>query len=451
MTRLFLFVVLAASFIFLSATKNPRQGKKPNILIILADDLGYGDLRSFGSLDMQTPTIDALANNGIRFTKFYANSSVCSPTRASLLTGCYPEMVGVPGVIRTDTTNSWGYLSQAATLLPVLLKKQGYHTALIGKWHLGLEKPNRPTDRGFDLFHGFLGDMMDDYNTHLRHNINYMRLNEKEIYPKGHATDLFSDWAVDYIQSRKKEEAPFFLYLAYNAPHDPVQPPAEWLQKVKDREPQMPEKRAKLVALIEHMDDGIGRVVQALKKSGAYENTLIIFASDNGGRLDLGANNGPVRSGKGSMYEGGLKVPVCALWPQKMQKGTTSDRLYLTMDVFPTVLDAAGVLYAKKGIDGRSFYPLLVNAKDTVAERPVFFCRREGDAEYGGKTIDAVRQGNWKLLQNTPYSAMELYNLKEDPTEQNNLITTQKEKFLELSALQRSHLQRTGAVPWQKQ
>ena len=432
-----------------TSAPNVQAQDQPNILLILVDDLGYGDLRSFGSKDMQTPNIDALVNGGLRFNNFYANSSVCSPTRASLLTGRYPELVGVPGVIRTDSTNSWGHLHSKAAMLPALLKKGGYQTALIGKWHLGLQAPNLPNEKGFDFFHGFLGDMMDDYYSHLRHNRNYMRLNDQEIKPQGHATDLFTQWAVDYLESKEARKAPFFLYLAYNAPHDPIQPPTEWIKKVQVRQPGMSDKRAKLVAFIEHLDAGIGSVIQSLKRSGLYNNTLIVFTSDNGGRLDLGANNGALRSGKGSMYEGGLKVPAAILWSQKMKQGRVSNSVQLTMDLFPTMLDAAGVAYDKQSIDGVSFYPMLIGGEEVPSDRPVFFIRREGDAEYGGKTIDAVRKGNWKLLQNTPFSPRELYNLQEDPLEQHNLIEAQKEKFRELSALQRLQVQKGGAVPWQ--
>jgi arylsulfatase A-like enzyme len=451
MIKILLIFFTAFPLLFSSAAKFPKASKKsPNILVILADDLGYNDLSSFGSKDIRTPNIDAIVNSGVRFTNFYANSSVCSPTRASLLTGRYPELAGVPGVIRTDVTNSWGYLSQKITLLPALLKVHNYHTALVGKWHLGLEPENHPNKRGFDFFHGFLGDMMDDYMTHLRENINFMRLNQQEINPKGHATDLFSDWTVDYIKEQQNKKGPFFLYLAYNAPHDPIQPLTEWVQKVRAREPNISEKRASLLALIEHMDAGIGKVIQALKSTGAYENTIIVFTSDNGGRLDLGANNGYTRSGKGSMYEGGLKVPAGIFWPGQPITPITSDRIHLTMDIFPTLLEAAGINYNKSMIDGTSFYQLLQNKKDTFSERTVFFCRREGDAEYGGKTIDAVRKGDWKLLQNCPFASRELYNIKEDPLEQNNLALSNKEKFRELSNLQRRHLQRSGNVAWQK-
>src|SRR5690606_13422882 len=153
-------------------------------------------------------------------------------------------------------------------LLPEVLKNQGYHTALIGKWHLGLELPNTPNERGFDYFHGWLGDMMDDYVLKRRHDSNYMRKNHQIIDPPGHATDLFTEWSVNYIKERAKEKQPFFLYLAYNAPHFPVQPPEEWLKKVQARKPNITEKRAKLVAFIEHLDDGIGQVINALKASG---------------------------------------------------------------------------------------------------------------------------------------------------------------------------------------
>jgi len=258
-----------------SQTKPYNPDKKPNILVILVDDLGYGDLSSYGAKDLRTPNIDQLMANGMRFDNFYANCPVCSPTRASLMTGRYPDMVGVPGVIRTHPTNNFGYLSPDAVMLPTMLKKAGYHTAIIGKWHLGLESPNIPNERGFDHFHGFLGDMMDDYYTHLRHGYNYMRLNKQEIHPEGHATDLFTQWAIEYIRGRINKKQPFFLYLAYNAPHTPIQPPEEWLEKVKKREKGIDSKRAKIVALIEHLDYSIGKVIQALKDAGLYKNTGI--------------------------------------------------------------------------------------------------------------------------------------------------------------------------------
>ena len=209
------------------------QTAKPNILIILADDLGYGDLSSYGARDIRTPHIDSIGRNGIRFTDFYSNCPVCSPTRAALLSGRFPGRAGVPGVIRTDPANSWGYLAPEATLAPVPLARAGYHSGIVGKWHLGLESPNTPTERGFDFFRGFLGDMMDSYTTHLRHGRNYMRRNRETIEPFGHATNLFTEWATDYLGDRKRDGKPFFLYLAYNAPHTPVEPPPGWTAPVR--------------------------------------------------------------------------------------------------------------------------------------------------------------------------------------------------------------------------
>jgi arylsulfatase A-like enzyme len=424
------------------------QSQRPNLLVILTDDQGYHDVSYYGTADIQTPAMDALADTGMRFDNFYANCPVCSPTRAALLSGRYQEYVGVPGVIRTNPRDSWGYLSPDAKLLPDMLKQNGYHTAIVGKWHLGLEPPNIPNLRGFDHFHGYLGDMMDDYWTHRRHGINYMRLNQKEIDPKGHATDLFTDYAMDYLDSRRGKKDPFFLYLAYNAPHFPVQPPKQWLDKVLVREPGINPKRAKLVAFIEHLDDGIGKVVKRLKRNGQYDNTLLVFTSDNGGLLRDMANNGPYRDGKQSVYEGGIRVPTCVVWPGVVEAGSVCLRNSLSMDIYSTLLEAAGI-HCDFPLEGISFLPQLKQLTTSEPKRPLFFTRREGNNSYGGLTIQAVRLGDWKLLQNSPFGPQELYNLAKDPQEKNNLIGKEKKIFKQLNTLMRWHLQKAGAVPWQ--
>ena len=429
------------------AAGEQKTAGKPNILMILVDDLGYGDLSSYGATDLKTPHIDGLVSAGIRFDNFYANCPVCSPTRAALLSGRYPDMAGVPGVVRTHITNSWGYLAPHAELLPKLLKPAGYHTAIVGKWHLGLESPNTPNERGFDHFHGFLGDMMDDYYNHRRHGNNYMRLNGKEIDPEGHATDLFTQWAVDYISDRAKSDKPFFLYLAYNAPHTPIQPPDDWLVRVKNREPGIDDKRAKLVALIEHLDDGIGKVVTALKDAGISDNTLVIFTSDNGGQLNVGANNGPLNGSKGQMDEGGIRVPMCAVWPGRIKPGSRSDHVALTMDLYPTICEAAGAKIAHR-IDGRSILPTLLGKSQPEEKRFLFWVRREGGGT-GGRAFYAARSGDFKLLQNNPFEPMRLYNLKDDPKEQNPLGRRHK-MYRTLSTALRNHIIEAGAVPWEK-
>lgn len=437
-----------------------HAAERPNVVIILADDLGRGDYSAFGTKDIRTPGIDRLCREGLTFDNFYANSCVCSPTRAALLTGCYPDRVGVPGVIRHTPENSWGWLSPRAVLLPQALKSAGYHSAIVGKWHLGLSSPNTPTERGFDFFHGFLGDMMDDYLTHRRGGQNFMRRNQEVIDPPGHATDLFTTWACEYLTERAAANKrvvngeaatpqPFLLYLAYNAPHDPIQPQPEWLAKVKRREPEMPDKRAGLVALIEHMDAGIDRVLVTLDRLKLADNTLVFFTSDNGGILNYGATNGPWRSEKQHMYEGGLRVPAVARWPDRIAAESHTERVAVTMDLFATIVDAAGVPMPK-GIDGVSFLPTLLGQPQTVPARDLYFVRREGGPAYGGKTIESLIRGDWKLVQDSPFQPLELYNLKSDPRETKNLAAQEKKTFLELSAALREQIQQGGQVPWQE-
>jgi len=446
-------VVSCARWVNAQSAK-PRAAAGPNIVVILVDDLGIGDLSSYGAADLKTPHVDRLVERGMKFTNAYANCPVCSPTRASLLSGRYPELVGVPGVIRSHSRrDSWGWLSPDAVLLPTMLKRAGYHTAIVGKWHLGAEDGQRPTQRGFDFFHGFLGDMMDDYYRHRRAGQNYMRRDDETIDPEGHATDVFTDWAIEYIQQRSAPGAaagkrePFFLYLAYNAPHTPIQPPQEWLVKVKARQPGMSDQRAKLVALIEHLDDGIGRVMQAIDAAGIAGETLVIFSSDNGGQVNVGGTNGPWRGGKQDLYEGGLRVPQCAVWPGEIAPGSTTDQVTLSMDLFATCCDAAGV-EIDHAIDGVSILPTLRGEGQSI-ERDLFWTRREGNVRYMGQAVWAVRRGEMKLLQNSPTGPFELYDLKADPAEGRDLSTSNRGAYQSLGAALRAHMQRGGAVPWQ--
>jgi arylsulfatase A-like enzyme len=424
-----------------------RSATPPNILFILADDLGFGELSAYGAPDCRTPTLDSLARAGMRFANAYANSTVCSPTRAALLTGRYPDLVGVPGVIRDAPSDSWGYLAPGAVLLPAMLKKAGYHTAHVGKWHLGNAAPNLPNARGFDHFHGWLGDMMDDYYTHQRGGINWLRLNQKPIAPEGHATDLFTDWAIEYLATRRKQPAPFFLYLAYNAPHFPVQPPADWLAGVKQRQPGLTEKRARLVALIEHLDASLGRVLAALRANGQAEKTLVVFTSDNGGLLGDEARNGPWRGGKQDLYEGGIRVPAIAAWPGTIQPGSQAEAVTLTMDWTPTLLEAAG-LSVPTGLNGTCILPTL-RGQSQPLDRPLVWMRREG-ANYEGRDYYALRRGRWKLVQNSPFQPFELYDLEADPGETTNVKRENLPTYRELSRLLQDHIQRAGAVPWQR-
>jgi len=425
------------------------HAERPNIVIILTDDQGYNDVSAYGPSDTRTPNIDRLAKEGMLFPNMRANCTVCSPSRAALLTGRYPDRAGVPGVIRTNPEDSWGYLNPSVTTLGDELRKAGYRTALVGKWHLGLEAPNLPNMRGFDFFHGFLGDMMDSYTTHLRHGVNYMRLNGETVAPVGHATDIFTDWAVAYLRERARTpEQPFFLYLAYNAPHSPIEPPAEWLARVKARAPQLNGRRAKCVALVEHLDAGIGRVLDALDETGLGRNTLVAFASDNGGSLPEGNCNAPWRGGKQSHYDGGLRVPFFVRWPGVVKAGSRCDYAGLSFDLFPACLEAAGA-NVPAGLDAKSLLPLLKGESLAATSRPLYFVRREGGLKYGGKSYEALINGDWKLLQNDPYAPLELYNIKADPQETHNLASEDVKRVCELSAVLSAHIQRGGEVPWQ--
>ena len=423
--------------------------KLPNVLLILADDHGYGDISAHNGPSIQTPNIDRIAEQGTRFTRFYANSSVCSPSRASLMTGRYPDRVGVPGVIRTHPENSWGYFRQDAVTLPSALKQKDYRTALIGKWHLGLEPENHPCKRGFDHFHGFLGDMMDDYYTHRRHDINYMRHGFDTINPNGHATDLFSEWSMDFIRAQAPSFDPFFLYLAYNAPHTPIQPPDEWIARVQAREPNISPQRAKYIALVEHMDAGIGRVLDTLEETDQLSNTLVIYTSDNGGQMNVGAHNGPLRGQKGEMYEGGIRVPTCAMWPGYIQDGYVTDQVGLLMDLFPTICEVAGASIPE-GIEGRSMWQTLQGEQQDLSARILYWLRREGGQRFLGQCQHALRRGDIKLLHNSPFEPLELYNLSSDPLETTDNAQTETALFREMSQLFQTETQKAGSVPWQQ-
>ncbi|OYP33945.1 sulfatase-like hydrolase/transferase [Rhodopirellula sp. MGV] len=446
MRVLFALVVLAAAWF---PTARSRAASPPNLILIIADDLGYGDVSYQGAPDLKTPRIDQLASEGIRFNNMRANCTVCSPTRAAIMTGRYADRSGVPGVIRTNPENNWGYLSPTLSTLADRLQSAGYHTGAVGKWHLGLEAPNVPTERGFDFFHGFLGDMMDDYYTHLRGGINFMRLGTKVIEPEGHATDLFTDWAIEFVKQRSTEpQQPFFLYLAYNAPHFPIQPPNDWLKRTQQANPGMDLKRAQNVALVEHLDHNVGRFLDQLDELGLRENTVVAFTSDNGGSLPHAQRNLPWRDGKQSHYDGGLRVPFIIRTPVEKLAGTESDYVGLNFDLHATFVELAGA-NADSDTDAVSLTSILRGESMGTEPRELYFVRREGNNRYVGGAYHAVIRGKWKLLRNDPYSPLELYDLEADPYETNDVIRTTPRIANELKGSLRRHIQLGGQVPWQ--
>lgn len=432
----FFFVLLLCPAIVLGQSK-------PNIIFILADDLGYGDLQAYGSKEIQTPNIDKLAENGILFTNAYANSNVCSPSRASILTGNYPDHVGVPGVIRDNPDNTWGKLKEDAITLPQALQQNAYKTALIGKWHLGYSSPDFPNDRGFDFFKGFLGDMMDDYYTHQRNGINWMRHNKDEIFTEGvHATELFTDWAIDYVEAHANDSQPFFMFLSYNAPHDPVQPPIDFLNTIKKRTPLLSEKRQKMIAFIEHLDANVGRFMDYLETSRILENTLIVFTSDNGGALQYGASNFPLSGGKGDMYEGGIRIPCIVHLPFKKKQEQCEEAIQL-MDFYPTFISLAG---GKVDTSLPSHVIPAIISSEGSHTRTMVWVRREGFI-FGGQAYYAISDGRYKFVHKNPFSAYQLFDLLVDPSESNPIKDDKKQD--ELKKKLTKHIQQSGQIPWQ--
>lgn len=413
--------------------KKMSQSNLPNILVILTDDLGYGDLSCYGAQQWHTPNLDKLAEQGIRFDNFHSASTVCSPTRAALLSGKYPYRVGMPGVVRSDTADTWGSLLPQVQFLPQYLKKMGYQTALIGKWHLGLEEPNLPNTKGFDYFAGFLGDKADDYYTHLRNGLNYLRLNRITIQPKGHLTDIYSNWALEYINRIAQPDKPFFMYLAYNAPHNPIQPPQEFVEKYRKKYPEQQDSvLVKYGAFIEHLDYAIGQVLDGVGKAGGGRPTLILLGSDNGGNSAVGARN-IWRKGKGIFYEGGLRVPFIIAGLPGQASGVVKNDLITTMDIAPTLLEA--VKFPKRealDMDGNSFWGVWngTQQSDWGKSRTLFWYWLEGGDKFGqGNTIEALREGYYMLLKPEPNAAYELYDLKNDSLQTNNIANADPTRF----------------------
>ncbi|MEN9885179.1 MAG: hypothetical protein RLZZ420_2396 [Bacteroidota bacterium] len=422
------------------------QFQRPNILLILTDDLGKGDM-GFSGGEIRTPNLDSLAKGGLILNHFYANSTVCSPSRASLMSGRYPDMVGVPGVIRQQPQDSWGFLDPTVALLPAYLKTAGYQTGMIGKWHLGLENPNLPNVKGFDYFKGFLGDMMDDYYHHRRQGVNWMRLSDQEIDPEGHATELFTNWAIEWIEQSNLQSKPFFLFLSYNAPHFPIQPPAVSLNDVRLHYPALSGERQRNVALVEDLDSQIGRVFKALEKSKQLDNTLILFVSDNGGSLPHAQSNGQLRGGKQDFFEGGIQVPAFVFWKDKISSGKTNQDVMLHMDILPTLLDVAGSKIPL-GLEGISFWQSWMGKTFTTNDRTLFWVRREGGG-YNGMAYYAARNGNHKIFQNHPQEPFQYVDLQSDPLERNPVpaVSVADGKFLMKALME--HIRKSGAIPWQ--
>ena len=345
----------------------------PNIIVIMTDDQGYGDLSCMGSTDVRTPYIDRLAASGVRFTQGYSASPVCSPSRASLLTGRYPGNAGVRAIL-AGHRKATGITPKVPTIATAL-KTGGYSTACIGKWHLGLSPEARPNSNGFDYFYGFLSGCID-YFSHIHYymmgkNANPAHdlwENDQEVYANGqYFTDMVTDKSVEFIRSHAGGGSPFFLYVGYNAPHYPMHAPDKYVDRFKH----LPWDRRMMAAMLSGVDDGVGAITAELERQGMLENTIIYYQSDNGpsresrnwldGRADLyyGGTAGGLKGHKFSLYEGGIRVPMLISWPEVIPAGQVISQPVIAADVFPTLMAAAGLSCEGYELDGCSMLPVV--------------------------------------------------------------------------------------------
>ncbi|MDG2382270.1 MAG: arylsulfatase [Pirellulaceae bacterium] len=400
----------------------------PHVVVLLADDLGWGDVGYHGS-QIATPNIDKLAQVGVRLEQFYVQP-VCSPTRGALLTGRYPMRLGLQcGVVRPWAEHG---LPQDERTLPAALKENGYQTAIVGKWHLGHNKPGfLPLQRGFDQQYGHYNGALD-YFTHIRDDGHDWHKNDQRNDDQGYTTELIGREATRIIKEHDKEK-PLFLYVPFNAPHTPLQAPQGFIDRYAD----WPNKqRAIYAAMVTCMDQAIGDVVGALEENDfPSDNTLIFFCSDNGGIPRFGSNR-ELRSGKGSLYEGGVRVPAIIVWKGQLESSRTVDQPLHMVDLYPTILNLAGVsLRQPKAMDGRDAWPTIAEGATSPHE---FILHNV--TPFGG----ALRMGDWKLIRNGHVAAnhrskpkrqtWELFNIADDPSEKNDVKKDHPDVFDKLKA-----------------
>jgi arylsulfatase A-like enzyme len=390
---------------------------KPNIIVIICDDMGYTDVSCYGSDDIMTPNIDSIAQNGVRFTDGYVSAPTCSPSRAGLITGRYQYRFGheynpgpAPRALKLG-------LPLTETTMADVLADTGYTTGVIGKWHLGVAPHFHPLKRGFDEFFGFphgghpyLGPGPYEFNPIMR---GTTPVDEKE-----YLTDAFTREAVAFI--KRHHDKPFFLWLAYNAPHTPIQTPVRYQKSF--RYITKPE-RQDYAGMVTAMDDGIGKVLATLRELGMEEDTLLFFINDNGGVKMYGARNSPLRAGKGTLQEGGIRVPFMVQWPRRLSGPRTYNHPVISLDILPTVAAAAGAkIHQNRIIDGVNLIPYLTAASDTLPHQFLFWRRFD---------YYAVRHRNWKLIYTGQDT--ELFDLASDISETHNLAAEQPDVVKKLT------------------
>jgi len=423
-------IVTLLGALAIASNTNAAELAKPNILFIVADDMGYADCGIHGCQDVPTPNIDSLARAGVRFPDGYVTGAVCSPSRCALMTGRYQQRDGVPDWIRPGSNDG---LNVGVPTIAGYLKKAGYRTALIGKWHLGEKEKFEPLNRGFDYFYGFLGGGRNYFpfpsgrgEGHGAELWEGRKLAEQPAY----TTFGFGQKAVDFIASQKGKPQPFFLYLAFNAVHQPLQAPEDYLARFNAISNK---GRRTYAGMLSAMDDMIGQVLQAVQTNGFETNTLICFISDNGGPITRNApnnsRNDPLRGGKGETWEGGVRVPFFMKWSGHLNSGTMFSQPVIQMDLTATVLALAGVpVDAKWPMDGVDLMPFLTGDRPGPPHSQLCW-------EYGAEW--AIRQGPWKLTyafaaKKAKTPTLGLYNLDQDISEKHDLSVANPERVKRL-------------------
>lgn len=422
-----IFILNLSILIASCSHKNESTGLTPNIVMIMADDLGYGDISCYGNTTIHTPNLDLLAANGVKFIDFHSNGAVCSPTRAALMTGKYQQRTGVGGVITAKSHRDVG-LNLSETTIAEEFKKHGYNCGMFGKWHLGYPKEYNPILQGFDEFTGFVSGNID-YHAHIDQEGYHDWWKGTELKnEKGYSTDLITEYGIKYIKENdpKKTGKPFFLYLPHEAPHGPYQRRIDKILREVGKAGTKPVNKDSIPSIykemIEVMDEGIDKIIQMLKETGQYENTIVVFISDNGASGH--GNNGNLRGYKSGVYEGGSRVPAIFSYPDIIKKGMVNKQIVLSMDLLPTLLDFIGQNPSAANIDGISIKENLIN-QTVLPKRDVFFAF---------KNKSFIRNGDWKLvsIESENGENIELYNLSNDIQEKNNLSSVHPELVNEL-------------------
>jgi N-acetylgalactosamine-6-sulfatase len=443
--RIFIWHILFLLLLY-SCKQNQKTSTFPNIIVFIADDLGYGDLGCFGSADINTPNIDNLANHGVRFTNYYANGPECTPTRVAFLTGRYQQRAGglecAVGAGNVGRYNEAEWLADRGELgLPVsenllvkVLKQNDYQTGMMGKWHLGYEKKFRPIEHGFDYSFGSIG-YGGDYFYHTEQvetgledltGMHTLMENNKEVFYTGeYATKLFTEKAIEWLTSRNKEK-PFFLYLPYTAPHTPYQGPGDLIDRPLRAEEWNVGNRETYVEMVEALDSGMGEILTYLEENKMDEETLVIFFSDNGGAKI--ADNGPFSGNKGQVFEGGIHVPCIIRWPGKVEAGKVSEQTCISFDLTKSIINLVEPETEEK-LDGYDILNHVIADKANFA-RTLFWRKKRGNLIH-----KAIRDGNMKYLTRMNGDSVlfeKVINLNDDPAEKNNLINQLPETAQEL-------------------